>query len=406
VQDNTSNDAVWAIAAAVPVGGGTLDLHATHGWNGTAYVPRQRTAAPFAILDSMYTAAQAFLTARPSLHFPRLMVNWSPRNTTDVNGPVAQGFIGTSYYDSQLNQIFILGKAGDDTDEYDSHVIVHEWGHFFESNASRSDSLGGDHGTGDVLDPRDSFSEGWGNAAAGILTNDPLYVDSYFATASRIDAWGFDVETDSTPTDDPNPGVFSEASVMRFIYDAYDSSNESFDGLSLGLGSIADAFTGTHRTNDAFTTIASFITSLKAVNGANAAGLDALAAHYSIGPITTVFGDGDAPLRAMYVNVTSLPMNQTVSLDGRVGYNFQGQNRYWVLTGNGARVTVRATSAKDVSIGAYRRGVEVAYADDYENDATETMSFNTSAGATYVINLTGYGQANGNYGVTMSITSP
>lgn len=405
VQDNTANGAVWAISAAVPVGGGTRDLHATHGWNGTTYVTAQRTAAPFAILDSMYGATLALRAARPAVSLPALKVNWSPKNTTDPNGAVKDGFLGSSYFDYADNQIYVVGKSGDDTDEYDRHVIVHEWAHFFEANASRADSLGGEHGTGDVLDPRGAFGEGWGNAASALLTGDPLYVDSFFDQGA-IGTWGFDLETDSTPTDDPTPNAFSESSVMRFLYDAADSTNEGFDGLSLGLGPLVDAFMGSHRTTNAFTTIASFITSLKAVGGVRAAGVDALAGHYDIGAITSDFGDGDPALRAMYVDVTSMPRTQSVSLDGRVAFNTKAQNRYFVVRGTGAQVTVSATSAKDVAIVAYRQGAEVAGADDYGDNATETFSFRAAAGATYVINLVGYGEGTSTYAVTMSITSP
>ena len=142
VQDNTSGSAVWAISALAPVGGGTRDLRATHGWNGNGFTPGTRTSGPFAILDSAYTAASAFLAARPALQFPPLAVNWSPNNTTATNGTVEEGFLGTSYFDSEVNQVFVVGKDGVDTDEYDNHVIVHEWAHYFESNLSRSDSLG------------------------------------------------------------------------------------------------------------------------------------------------------------------------------------------------------------------------------------------------------------------------
>lgn len=405
VQDNTSQNAVWALGAPIPSGGGTVDLRATHGWAGTAFTPGQRTSGPFAILDSTYTAASAFLAARPSLNFPLLKVNWSPNNTTDSNGTVAQGFLGTSYFDGELNEIFVVGKDGVDTDEYDNHVIVHEWGHYFEANVSRSDSLGGDHSSGDVLDPREAFTEGWGNAASGMLLNDPIYADTYF-TSGMIDAFGWNLEDEPAPTDDPSRGVFSESSVMRFLYDVWDPANEGpFDAVTLGLGPIADAFTSGHRTTSALATLGSFVTSLKAQPGVDAAALDTLLAHWNIGPITSDFGAGAPALRAMYQDVISYPLNQSVTLDGREAYNFASQNKYWVLTGTGARITVTADSAEDVAIGAYRRGVEVGSADDVLS-GPETFSFNSTSGTVYIITLTGYGQVSGTYNATMAITSP
>lgn len=404
IQDNTANNAIWAIGANVPTGGGTLNMRATHGWTGSSYSPTQRTAAPFAILDSMYGAASAFLAVRPTLSFPLLRVNWSPNNTTDTNGPFEQGFIGTSYF--QDGEIWIVGKDGVDTDEYDNHVIVHEWGHYFEAALSRSDSLGGNHTSGDILDPRDAFSEGWGNAAAGMLTGDPLYVDTYFTgTGGNIDAFGWDAETDSNPTDDPSPGSFSESTVMRVLYDAWDSTNEGgFDTATVGLGPICDAFTTGHRTNDAFTTIASLMSTLKVQSGVNATSINTLLAHYNVGAVTTAFGDGDPPLRAMFVTAT-LPLNQTVMLNGREDYNFASQNKYFVVTGNGARITVTANSSRDVGIGAYRQGAEVGYSDNGVS-GSESFNFMSTNGAVYMINLVGYGTFNGNYSSTISITSP
>lgn len=405
VEDNTAGDAVWAIAAPVPTDGGTVDLRATHGWTGTRFDPATRTSGPFAMLDSTYTAASAFLAARPALNLPLLKVNWSPNNTTDENGTIEQGFLGTSYFDSQTNEIYVVGKDGVDTDEYDNHVIVHEWGHYFEANVSRSDSLGGNHANGDRLDPREAFTEGWGNAASAILLNDPVYADTYF-TGTVIEAFGWDLEDEPSPTDDPLRGTFSEASVMRFLYDLWDPANEgTFDRTTLGLGTIADAFTSGHRTTSALATMGSFVTSLKAQPGVNGAAVDALLAQWNIGSITSDFGAGDPPLRAMYQDVTSFPLNQTVSLNGREEYNFASQNKYWVVTGNGARITVSSTTQEDVEIEAYRQGVQVGYA-DAELAGTETFSFNSINGTVYIITLTGYGAVNGNYNASMVITSP
>ena len=56
------------------------------------------------------------------------------------------------------------------TDEYDDHVVVHEWAHYFEANFSRSDSIGGDHASDNVLDIRLAFGEGFGNAYSAMAS--------------------------------------------------------------------------------------------------------------------------------------------------------------------------------------------------------------------------------------------
>ena len=48
--------------------------------------------------------------------------------------------------------IHSCGQQNSDTDEYDRHVVVHEWFHYFEDHFSRSDSMGGVHGFGNIKD--------------------------------------------------------------------------------------------------------------------------------------------------------------------------------------------------------------------------------------------------------------
>jgi hypothetical protein len=404
VQDNTAGGAIWSIADSVSSGTTTKNLHATHGWTGSTYDAGKRTAAPFAILDSMYTASKAFMAVRP-VSFPPLHVNWSPNNVPQ-SGNKAQGFIGTSHYAFTEKQIYVLGKVGVDTDEFDSHVIVHEWGHYFEDNLSRSDSPGGPHAAGDILDPRIAFGEGYGNAIAAMLLPESIYTDTSWSSSGVLGAFGFDAETAPASTDDPNPGPFSEMSVLRILYDIYDSgSNEAYDQVGTGLGTIYDVLVGGEKTTEAMTTIGSFIATLKAQQGVNATAVNTLLAHYNVGPITTVFGDGDTQLRAMYTDVASFPYNNSIKLGGGNEYNTWEQNQYYVFTGNGARVTISANSASDVGITAYLKGAIAGQADNTLS-GTESFNFTTQADAKYVLVLTGFEQTAGDYSVSISITSP
>jgi hypothetical protein len=404
VQDNTDG-ATWAIGAPLGTSTTALDLRARHGWTGSSYDPAQRSAAPFAILDSMTTAARAFLAVRP-VAFPPLVVNWSPENVPQA-GDKALGQIGTSHFSPSDGQIYVLGKVGVDTDEFDSHVIVHEWGHYFEANLSRTDSPGGPHGPGDVLDPRLAFGEGYGNALAAMVLPESVYVDTNWSGAGgSLTAFGFDAETPPVPTDDPQPGVFSEATILRLLYDAFDGgSNEAFDQVGVGLGVVYDVLAGPERTTAALTTIGSFVAGLKAQPGVNAAALDALLSHYGIGPISTEWGDGDPDLRAMYADVTSFPASVNLQLGGGFEPNKWEQNQYFVFTGNGGQVTASATSAEDVGLVVYQAGQRLATA-DRTTSGTETASVATVAGKKYVVNLVGFAAAPGNYPVAVSFTSP
>lgn len=402
VQDNTASGAAWGLGATLG-SGNTVDLHATHGWTGTSYSAQNRLAAPFAILDSMYTASQAFMAARPSVVFPALRVNWSPNNVPQA-GNKALGQIGTSHFSPAENQIYILGKEGADTDEFDSHVIVHEWAHYFEKNLSRTDSPGGPHSSGDILDPRLAFGEGYGNALAAMLLPESLYVDTVWSSGA-IRAFGFDAETEPSPTDNAQPSPFSETTVMRLLYDLFDTgTNEGFDQVNVGLGVICDVLTGPEKTTDALTTLGSFITGLKAQAGINASAVDRLLANYQIGPITSQWGDGDPGLRAMYTQVSSVPYGVTLQFDGGFDSNKWQQNQYYVVTGNGSPITVGTTCTQDVDIKVYRSGTMVASA--ITNSGNETLSFSSVAGVNYVVVITGFGILSGPYNVGVTITSP
>jgi hypothetical protein len=417
VQDNTdagcpAQCAVWAAGAALDASSTTLDLHATSGWTGTHFDAATRTAAPFAILDAMYTASMAFVAVRPSVTYPALAVNWSPANVPEA-GDKAAGQIGTSHYAPAENQIYILGADQLDTDEFDSHVIVHEWGHFFEHNLSRSDSPGGAHTFGDVLDPRIAFGEGYGNALAAMLLPESMYVDTNWSgPGGTLAAFGFDAETDATG-DDPNPSAFSEASVMRLLYDLFDPANEPFDGVQLGLGTIYDVLTGHQRSTPYLTTIGSFVTGVRALGGVSTTALNDLLAAYEIGPITTDYGTGDVDpwgsgtggLERMYVHVAGFPATESLQLGGTESHNKWSQNQYYWFTGTGGTVTVQATSTADIMLQVYEGGVDLGYVDDVNGAGTESVSGPTLAGTIYVVDVVGFPTPNVN-DITLEFTSP
>jgi hypothetical protein len=334
-------------------------------------------------------------------------VNWSPNNTPSA-GDKTLGQIGTSHFSPAENQIYILGKEGIDTDEFDAHVIVHEWAHYFEKNLSRSDSPGGPHGNGDVLDPRLAFGEGYGNALASMLLPETIYADTLWSGGSIV-AGGFDAETEPSPTDDPTPGPFSETSVMRLLYDLFDpGAAEGFDTVGVGLGVIYDVLTGPEKTTQALTTIGSFVAGLKAhpsMTAPTRTAIDTLLAHYNIGPITDEWGTGDANLLAMYAGVSSFPSSGSILLGGGYDSNKWQQNQYYVFTGNGNQVTASATSSQDVALLVYQAGTRVAAA-DANLSGTETVQVPTVAGRTYVVSLVGFGATPGDYTVNLSFTSP
>ncbi len=285
VVDNTNMKAQYVIEGGLHNSGdGTTkrDLRASSGWDGQSY-SGSRDAAPFAILDSINTIMQKVVKANPNIKFPHLLINWSPNNVA-AGGDPALGQIVTSNYDGN-NNLWILGDANSDTDEYDDHIIIHEWSHFFEDKFSRSDSIGGPHSAGDALDIRVAFGEGFGNAMSAIATDDPIYFDT--SGPNQSTGWYMNIES-ATPE---NPGWFSEASVQRILYDLYDANSDGTDNLNLGFKPIFNAMVDKERNANAFTSIFTFITALKKENPSKKSAIDSVVAGENINTIKDNYGN-------------------------------------------------------------------------------------------------------------------
>lgn len=309
VTDNTANNALYVLAGTLQSSGNTSsqirDLHAPSGWNGTSYAST-RTAAPFAVLNSVYSAIKAVDAIDSNANFPDLEIRWSSKNKPAI-GDKTIGNIGTSGFHRDENAIYLLGEAGRDTDEYDPHVIVHEWGHYFEHNLSRLDSIAGLHSLSAKLDPRLAFSEGWGNALAAIVTGDPKYKDS--SGLSQSSGLNIDFETINRS----NEGWFSEASVSALIYDVFDTAKDEGDNVSAGFGPIYKAMTDTNlRGGDAFVTIFSFSEALLGQSGINRADYGVLLEGQSISA-SNALGAGENNNGSI---ATVLPVYKEAMIDG------------------------------------------------------------------------------------------
>jgi hypothetical protein len=272
VLDNTSGNALYVLdsTAFTPAATESRNLRAPSGWGGSSYTGA-RTAAPFAVLDVAVTATQKVLGVSPNQSFPPLRMFWSANNLPaggETEAELAQGQIGTSFYifdGSNGHRLFLLGAANTDTDEYDSHVVAHEWGHYLQGALSRDDSNGGPHGPGDKLDMRVAFSEGWGNAWSGIALGDPRYTDSLDAGQAR----GLTFDVSQAPAS--NRGWFSEASVQYLLWQYAQTQ-------AAGFGAMFEVMNGPLRSSSALVAIHQFSALLKTARPAAAGSIDAFLA--------------------------------------------------------------------------------------------------------------------------------
>jgi len=315
VIDNNDKDALYVIE------GGFANTGSKDSIRDLTASASNKGSAPFAILDSVYQAMNKMINVDSSINFPTLKVNWSVDNITT----------GT-YYDGEEN-IVLQGDQKGDSDEYDGHIVIHEWGHFFERKFSRADNIGGSHGSNEHLDIRVAFGEGFGNALSAIVTDNPLYFDTF-----GNNGWNMNIEDANHQT----PGWFSEASIQRILYDLYDNKDENHDHLSLGFKPLYETLVGGQKNTSAFTSIFSFITELKKISPSNTDKIDKIVANENISTIENSYGSD----RISNVKESALPLYQELTINQTLT-NICTVNSYGVYNKLGNHKYIRFTVEQD-----------------------------------------------------------
>ena len=393
VRDIDTNGPVYTHdGAAFSSGSGSSTAHLAipSGWSITGAADGTRAAAPFAVLDVIYDAVSLVLSAAPSADFPVLTVDWSPQN------PGAQTFYSNDAGGDDRH-IVLSGEADVDTDEYDTYVIAHEFGHYIEDRFSRSDSIGGSHAFLQRLDPRVAFGEGFGNAFAAMVNGSPVLRDS--AGAGQLNEGRFNVESDMS-----DDGWFSESSCQEVLWDLFDAANEGADALTTGFLPIWQVLSGAERTTPALTSLFPFITALKQQIPASAAQIDSLVAAESIDSAAIdAFATAETHFPSPAVQAEVLPVytdiaiggpTRTVLSTGRFGSENKLSNhrflRLAVAMQRSVRVIVSAPS-RDADV-AILRGAEVLRFPQENGPSDEDFTILLAAG-TYVLDVYDCGNA-------------
>jgi hypothetical protein len=278
VVDNSAGNSLYVLRGSL-TDTGNLDqvrnLHAGSGWDGVQY-SNERAAAPFAILDSVYQINSRLRSEALSLSMPELQIRWSTDN------------LGSFYQSAgSAAHIQISGLADTDIDEYDQHVIVHEWWHYFESKVSRGDTIGGSHSISSMLEPRTAYSEGTGNAWSGIILDDPIYKDALGDGQNQ--GFQFSMESSAIVAE----GWYIEKSVQEIVYDLVDTDIDGADNLSMTVAELVNAWQISEYLNQtSLTTIYSLRTALGQVSPVSVASIDALMQSEGIQG-TGYFGEGE-----------------------------------------------------------------------------------------------------------------
>jgi hypothetical protein len=362
--------------------GSQAELNAASGWTGNGY-GAARSAAPFAILDQLVTAAQKMHDAAPEVALPALNVYWSVNNRPG-DGDIANGLIRSSHYDPNASTkgLYLLGAENVDTDEYDASVVVHEFGHYLEYALSRSDSFGGSHYQGDALDMSVAFSEAFGNAFSSMVRDSPIYSDTMGALQSE-DGFGFDLDT---PSDVWSfPAWFDETALGNALYGLYKSPDIRF-------APIYRAMLNGQKNTPAFTSIFSFATALRPLVGdAGKAALDASLSKVQVNGGTLLDAWGTATVKGNWdptpVDSAILPIYAALKPGGSASSCtttiFGGGNKL----GNFGhlRLTIPATGVYKLTLSPQSGGPAIGdYAiTAYSAGAKITPAFTSAGSSTY-----------------------
>jgi hypothetical protein len=389
VSDNTSNNALYVLDGALVVTAtqsAKRNLHATSGWDGVAY-SAPRAAAPFAILDSIYVGVSRIISAGNKQNLSPLELRWSTKNSA-AEGDVTKGEIGTSFFDGSA--IYILGDANNDTDEYDPHVLLHEWGHYLEDELFRSDSIGGDHSDGQLLDFRVAMSEGFANAFSGMMIDKINYADA--SGIAQTSGFTFSIGRKNRL----NKGYFSEGSVGSILYNYYTSNLNKTANDFLPIFTILN--NSAYSASEAFTSIFLFQAQLKNQFPSHVLLFSSLMQEQNIFG-TDEYASDESNNGGLSI---SLPVYKTLSVNGAAinvcsaadygKYNKLGNSQFIRLNITQAgSYNVRANKSGGANVISkpefilYQSGRAIAYAENTLSD-TVTSNLNMSRG-NYVVEV-------------------
>lgn len=196
----------------------------------SSLIDNGRSAGPFNILANIRAANRAVRAVAPGINLPAITIKWAT-NYRDGTGFAPPG------------AIYLNGDRDVDSDEYDDGVVLHEYGHFLAYHFSRDEFPGfGIHrlGTGEQLDPRLAYSEGWANFFAQAVLNDPNWVRTFGPNGSQSSSYNLEPNVQSWD----QPSYASEWTVATVLWDLFDNVADPGDPLALGLGPIWQAFAG------------------------------------------------------------------------------------------------------------------------------------------------------------------
>jgi hypothetical protein len=233
----------------------------TSGWEQSEYNFKRR-AAPFVILNTILEAMYFWADELPDLmNYPALKIHWSPT------------LIKQTRYDAKNNKLFIAGHI-DNTDEYDPHVILEAWNHYFYHHFFRSNS----NETG-----LNGFMEGWNKALATYMLKSQLFESTVFYDSKRSNSLSLDLTSLVNKSETEHP--WNERDIIaQLLYKLFDSEENPIEGINIKFENIYWVMNGTFKASKKDSTLFLF-TDLLTMNYDIEEGLQQLFKTHKIEPM-------------------------------------------------------------------------------------------------------------------------
>lgn len=215
-------------------------------------------AGAFHVVDTLLRGLDA-VNEWTGRTLPPVYVYWVRGGTREWSFYRGEHPVGSGRYALEL----LGGEPGEvsisDTDEHDEAIILHELGHFVMDRLTRNSSTGGMHPRGVRIDPGLAWEEGRATWFALAVLGNSRYRDTI-----GIEPRGRTrVDEDLEAPDDPHPGLGSETSVAKILWDLSDGvpgqPDRDDDGIALGPAAVLQAMIGLAQQEDSYGSIASFL---------------------------------------------------------------------------------------------------------------------------------------------------
>jgi hypothetical protein len=179
------------------------------------------TRAAFYIMSLAHKGVD-YVAGLPDSHFPEKVIFWWDPDSSGIFTEYKHQGIPIW---GQVYDLITVRGYGNNPDEWDEDMFLHEYGHFVMDNYAyllppeQLPNCGPEHKWDLPSSVECAYAEGWATFYSAVCQNDPIIIDSFLTGPPD----SIDIEL---PTQDPQ-GAGTEGAVCASLWDIFDAQNDS-----------------------------------------------------------------------------------------------------------------------------------------------------------------------------------